>query len=92
MTLNPRVCPFRAVHSNGPVWDDIVLADPEVIAAIANNGVVRREFELTNVDRSALGRIAGAIAKQHGAMNYCSSCEYGNNSGGEGEGGELIAV
>lgn len=80
------------MHSNGPVWDDIVLADPEVIAAIANNGVVRREFELTNVDRSALGRIAGAIAKQHGAIQCCSSCEYGDVSGGDGEGGEPIAV
>ena len=55
------------MHSNGPVWDDDLLADPEVLAAIANSGHVHREREVTNVDRSALGRIAGAIAKQHGA-------------------------
>ena len=56
------------MHSNGPMWDDEILADPEVQAAIAGNGVVRREREVTNVDRAALGRIGGAIAKQHGAQ------------------------
>ncbi len=58
----------RAVHDIGPVWDDEVLADPEVQAAIRDNGTVRREYIVTNQDRSALGRIGGAVARVHGAL------------------------
>ena len=57
----------RPVHDIGPVWDDEVLADPEVQAAIRDNGTVRREYVVTNQDRSALGRIGGAVARVHGA-------------------------
>ena len=55
------------MHDIGPVWDDEVLADPEVQAAIRDNGTVRREYVVTNQDRSALGRIGGAVARVHGA-------------------------
>ena len=57
----------RPVHDIGPVWDDEVLADPEVQAAIRDNGTVRRELVVTNQNRSALGRIGGAVARVHGA-------------------------
>ena len=59
----------RAVHDIGPVWDDEVLADPEVQAAIRDNGTVRREYIVTNQDRSALGRIGGAVARVHGVFS-----------------------
>ncbi len=59
----------RAVHDIGPVWDDEVLADPEVQAAIRDNGTVRREYIVTNQDRSALGRIGGAVARVHGVLS-----------------------
>ena len=57
------------MHDIGPVWDDEVLADPEVQAAIRDNGTVRREYIVTNQDRSALGRIGGAVARVHGVFS-----------------------
>jgi glutamate synthase (ferredoxin) len=61
------------VHDIGPVWDDEVLADPEVQAAIRDNGTVRREYVVTNQNRSVLGRIGGAVARVHGARTEWST-------------------
>lgn len=40
----------REVHSNGRVWDDQYLEDPEITDAIANSGSVQRECFITNVE------------------------------------------
>lgn len=58
------------VHSNGPCLDDEILADPEVQDAIKNEGKVHREFDIVNTDRATLGRLGGAIAKQHGDSGF----------------------
>lgn len=58
------------VHSNGACLDDEILADPEIQEAIKNEGKVHREFDIVNTDRATLGRLGGAIAKQHGDSGF----------------------
>ncbi|MEG3438208.1 glutamate synthase large subunit [Pannus brasiliensis CCIBt3594] len=56
----------EAVHSNGPVLDDELLADTEIANAIANQGTVTKTVKIVNTDRSTGARIAGSIAKKYG--------------------------
>ena len=62
--------PLQQVHSNGACLDDEILADPEIQDAIKNEGKAHREFEIVNTDRATLGRLGGAIAKQHGDSGF----------------------
>lgn len=61
----------QAVHSNGPVLDDEILADKEIREAIKTQGSVTKSYEIVNVDRAALGRVAGAVAKPYGDAGVC---------------------
>jgi glutamate synthase (ferredoxin) len=80
------------VHSNGPVWDDEVLADAEIQDAIDNSGSVSREYEITNVQRSAFGRVAGAVARQHGDRGFAGSLDFVlRGSGGQSFGCFLVS-
>ncbi|NET09021.1 MAG: glutamate synthase subunit alpha, partial [Symploca sp. SIO2B6] len=54
------------VHSNGPVLDDTLLADPDIQAALANHGNVSQAYAVINTDRTVGARVAGAIAKKYG--------------------------
>ncbi|CAM6094651.1 unnamed protein product [Calypogeia fissa] len=56
----------QPVHTNGPVLEDSLLADPEVVEAIAEEKKVQKQLKIYNVDRAVPGRIAGVIAKKHG--------------------------
>ncbi|OKH22777.1 glutamate synthase subunit alpha [Hydrococcus rivularis NIES-593] len=58
------------VHSNGHVLDDRLLADPEIAAAIQNQGVITKEIAIVNTDRTVGARIAGAIAQQYGNNGF----------------------
>ncbi|ELR96225.1 glutamate synthase family protein [Gloeocapsa sp. PCC 73106] len=60
----------ETVHSNGPVLDDEILADPEIIQTISNQGSVTKEFTIVNTDRSVGTRVAGNIAKQYGDTGF----------------------
>ncbi|WRX25745.1 Glutamate synthase [Theobroma cacao] len=60
----------QEVHSNGPVLDDILLADPEIPDAIENEKEVHKTIKIYNVDRSVCGRIAGVIAKKYGDTGF----------------------
>lgn len=73
----------QEVHGNGPQLDDALLADPEVLAAIAGGGAVAREVAIVNVDRSSLGRLAGVIAKQYGDSGFpgCVDLELRGSAG-----------
>jgi len=54
-------------HSNGTVFDDLVVNDPEFRTFVQkNNGVFEQEHTITNTDRAVGGRISGAIAREHG--------------------------
>ncbi|MEE3716382.1 glutamate synthase-related protein [Tumidithrix elongata RA019] len=59
-------------HSNGPVLDDEILADPEIQAAIANQTDLSKSFPIVNTDRSVCTRLSGAIAKQYGNSGLAS--------------------
>lgn len=51
--------------------DDDILADAEVAKMIeSNSGVVEKEMEISNVNRSVGGRIAGSIAAVHGDYGF----------------------
>ncbi|XP_024543692.1 ferredoxin-dependent glutamate synthase, chloroplastic [Selaginella moellendorffii] len=58
------------VHTNGPVLDDVVLADPEISEAIADEKTISKTFKIYNVDRAVCGRIAGSIAKAYGDTGF----------------------
>ncbi|KAL6199635.1 hypothetical protein ACLB2K_029418 [Fragaria x ananassa] len=58
------------VHTNGPVLDDILLADPEISEAIENEKMVHKTIKIYNVDRAVCGRIAGVVAKKYGDTGF----------------------
>jgi len=60
----------EAVHSNGPVLDDQILADPEIQEAIIHQTTVTKTYHLVNTDRSVGARLAGAIAKRYGNTGF----------------------
>lgn len=58
------------VHSNGPVLDEILLSDPEVVEAIEQEKEIKKSVVISNVDRAVCGRIAGVIAKKYGDTGF----------------------
>lgn len=60
----------QEAHSNGPVLDDILLADAELSDAIENEKVVNKTVHIYNVDRAVCGRIAGVVAKKYGDTGF----------------------
>jgi glutamate synthase (ferredoxin) len=60
----------EAVHSNGAVLDDEILADTEIQAAIHHHDTVSKTYRVVNTDRSVGARISGAIAQLHGDTGF----------------------
>ncbi|KAG2493454.1 hypothetical protein HYH03_008271 [Edaphochlamys debaryana] len=60
----------QEVHDNGPQLDDRVIADADVMAAIQGHKSVAKSYDIINIDRSAMGRVAGVIAKHHGDNGF----------------------
>jgi glutamate synthase (ferredoxin) len=58
------------VHSNGPVFDDELLADAEIQAAIQNQGSVTKSHHLVNTDRTVATRLSGVIAQKYGNNGF----------------------
>ncbi|KDO43061.1 hypothetical protein CISIN_1g0004611mg, partial [Citrus sinensis] len=58
------------VHTNGPVLDEVLLADAEISDAIEYEKVVHKTCKIYNVDRAVCGRIAGVIAKKYGDTGF----------------------
>jgi glutamate synthase (ferredoxin) len=54
------------VHTNGPVLDDRLLADPEIAAAITHQTDVTKDLTVLNTDRTVGARLSGAIASTLG--------------------------
>eukprot|EP00930_Biecheleria_cincta_P021586 TRINITY_DN15957_c0_g1_i1.p1 TRINITY_DN15957_c0_g1~~TRINITY_DN15957_c0_g1_i1.p1 ORF type:complete len:1716 (-),score=368.55 TRINITY_DN15957_c0_g1_i1:367-5295(-) len=72
-------------HSNGPVMDDTILADPEVAQMIeSNSGTVEKDLAIRNLDRSVGGRIAGTIAAKHGDYGFAGELKL-NFTGSAGQ-------
>ncbi|MCG9890127.1 MAG: glutamate synthase-related protein [Thermosynechococcaceae cyanobacterium MS004] len=59
-----------AVHSNGPVLDDELLADAAIQLAIHTQSKATKTYPIVNTDRSVGTRISGAIAKKHGDTGF----------------------
>jgi glutamate synthase (ferredoxin) len=57
-------------HGNGPILEDALLADGEVVAAIDGHGRVARTLAIVNTDRSVGARLAGEIAARHGNTGF----------------------
>ncbi len=60
----------ETVHSNGPVLDDRLLADPDIHNAIRDQGSVTKDVGVVNTDRTVGTRLAGAIAKRYGDTGF----------------------
>lgn len=60
----------EAVHSNGVVLDDEILADPEIQAAIRDQTTIRKPYGIVNTDRAIGARLSGTIAKQYGDTGF----------------------
>ncbi len=60
----------ESVHSNGPVLDDELLADPNLQAAIKGNGLYSKTLRIVNTDRTVGARLAGEIASQYGNNGF----------------------
>lgn len=58
------------VHSNGPVLDDQLLADPAVQQAIERQGTAEKTAAVVNTDRTVGARVAGVIAKRYGNTGF----------------------
>ena len=58
------------VHSNGPVLDDHLLANPDLQAAIAHQATFSNVVPVVNTDRTVGARLAGAIAKRYGNHGF----------------------
>ena len=57
-------------HGNGPILEDQLLADAELMAALQNHGSISRSIEIINTDRSVCARLAGEIAQRHGNRGF----------------------
>ncbi|MCP9917305.1 glutamate synthase large subunit [Cyanobium sp. ATX 6F1] len=57
-------------HGNGPILEDDLLADIDVIEAIESHGRVSRSLAIVNTDRSVGARLAGEIAARHGNTGF----------------------
>ncbi|MFN9530945.1 MAG: glutamate synthase subunit alpha, partial [Cyanobacteriota bacterium] len=57
-------------HGNGPILEEGLLADPEVLQAIETHGRVSRSLAIVNTDRSVGTRLAGEIAGRHGDTGF----------------------
>ena len=57
-------------HGNGPVLEDQLLADAELMAAIEGHGRLARRLAIVNTDRSVCARLGGEIAARHGNKGF----------------------
>ena len=57
-------------HGNGPILEDQLLADAELMAAVESHGSLSRTIEIINTDRSVCARLAGEIAQRHGNRGF----------------------
>ncbi|MBC7883508.1 MAG: glutamate synthase large subunit [Anaerolineae bacterium] len=60
----------ETAHSNGPILEDTILAEPEIHQAITNHGQAHKTYKIVNTDRSVGARIGGEIARLHGDSGY----------------------
>ena len=57
-------------HTNGPVLDDEILADPNILDAINNQSHVFKKIKIVNTNRAVGTRIAGRIVQLYGNKGF----------------------
>jgi glutamate synthase (ferredoxin) len=57
-------------HTNGPILEDQLLADAEIVAAVEGHGRLARTLPIINTDRSVCARLGGEIAARHGNTGF----------------------
>ncbi|MFM7313565.1 MAG: glutamate synthase-related protein, partial [Cyanobium sp.] len=62
-------------HGNGPVLEDRLLADAELLAAIEGHGRLARTTAIVNTDRSVCARLGGEIAARHGNRGFAGQLD-----------------
>eukprot|EP01023_Acetabularia_acetabulum_P017596 TRINITY_DN1880_c0_g1_i1.p1 TRINITY_DN1880_c0_g1~~TRINITY_DN1880_c0_g1_i1.p1 ORF type:complete len:297 (-),score=89.90 TRINITY_DN1880_c0_g1_i1:572-1462(-) len=74
----------RPIMTVGPILDDEILNDTELLQAIENGTSVERTYDIVNTDRAVLGRVAGAIAKKWGDNGFPGEIKFNlKGSGGQ---------
>jgi glutamate synthase (ferredoxin) len=63
-------------NSNGPVLDDEILSDPNVVEAINNCHDVYKQIKITNMNRAVGARISGQIVKLYGNKGFTGSLNF----------------
>ena len=71
-------------HSNGPILEDQLLADGELMAAIEGHGRVARSLAIVNTDRSVGARLSGEIAARYGNTGFAGQLDF-NFEGAAGQ-------
>ena len=62
-------------HGNGPILEDVLLADAELMNAVETHGRLSRTIEIINTDRSVCARLAGEIAQRHGNRGFAGQLD-----------------
>merc|ERR1711991_653548 len=63
----------QETHSNGPVLDDKIIANPDFQQALSTEGVFDITTDIINVDRAFGGRIGGAVAYKYGDNGFAGA-------------------
>lgn len=81
----------QEAHSNGPVFDDQLLADKDISDAIRDEGDVTKNMEVRNVDRAVGGRLGPTIAAKYGDEGFAGTININFiGSGGQSFGAWLV--
>merc|ERR1711965_63370 len=62
-------------HGNGPILEDQLLADSELMAAIDSQRSIRRTVEIINTGQTVCARLAGEIAQRYGNRGFLGQLE-----------------
>lgn len=63
---------WQVANTNGPVLDDDILADKEVMDAIDRKKSLKKEWDIVNTDRAVGARVSGLIAKKWGNKRFAA--------------------
>nr|QVY58278.1 ferredoxin-dependent glutamate synthase [Kappaphycus striatus] len=84
LNLNTLLFPYNSipinqfhisVHTNGPVLDDTLLDDPDLLNAIDNQSNIIKKIKISNTDRAVGARISGVIAKKYGNYGFSGNLQ-----------------
>jgi len=63
------------IHSNGPVLDNSLLNDPDLLSAIESQLDFSKRVKIVNTDRAVGARLSGVIAKKYGNYGFLGNLQ-----------------